>query len=78
MLYNLGKDDLALTHVTEQFSGQVIENGLYKYGEDYELGDIVQVENEYGIKGKARITEVTMVDDETGSRIYPTLSEWSV
>lgn len=78
MLYNLGKDDLALTHITEQFSGQVIENGLYTYGEDYELGDIVQVENEYGIKGKARITEITMVDDETGSRIYPTLSEWSV
>ena len=58
-------------------SGEVIAS-RYKYGTDYNLGDKVQVENEYGISGTAVVTEVTEVEDETGYNVYPTLSEWRV
>ena len=33
-------------------------------------------ENEYGIQAKATIIEVTEVEDESGYKIVPTLSEW--
>ena len=49
---------------------------MYKYHVDYELGDTVLIENEYGIQAKATIIEVTEVEDESGYRIVPTLSEW--
>jgi len=54
------------------------DNGMYKYGEDYFLGDTVLIENDYGIKAKATIVEITEVEDETGYKIVPKLSEWRV
>lgn len=71
-----GNETLAESQDTAEFSGEVLNYGMYKYGEDYYLGDRVQVENEYGIAGKAYVTEVTEVEDENGYKMYPTLSQW--
>ena len=49
---------------------------MYKYHDDYELGDTVLIENEYGIQAKAVISEISEVEDEEGYRIVPVLSQW--
>jgi hypothetical protein len=47
---------------------------MFKYGYDYFIGDIVQVVTEYGIKFKARITEVIRSQNDSGVGIYPTFT----
>ena len=36
-----------------EFTGEIVDNGMYKYHVDYELGDTVLIENEYGIQGNS-------------------------
>lgn len=62
---------LAQAVTAESFECEVIPT--YEYGVDYGLGDIVQYENEYGIKGRARVAEVIECRDETGYKCIPTL-----
>ena len=78
MLSQHGKEEIKKATETIQFNGEILNSNAYTYGVDYNLGDVVQVINEYGITGTAMITEITEVEDETGYSIYPTLSEWSV
>ena len=63
---------------SESFIGEVFTQGSFQYGVDYFLGDKVAVENEYGITGNATVTEITEVEDESGYRLVPTLSDWTV
>ena len=56
----------------ESFEGSVIDGVMFSYKVDYFLGDIVYVENEYGIGAAARITEVIESVDESGYKIEPT------
>lgn len=58
--------------IVQSFEGEVEANYSYKYGIDYELGDIVQVENDYRISASARITEVIETFDENGYSVIPT------
>ena len=44
----------------------------------YNLGDIVQIENEYGIQATARILEIIDCEDESGYSTVPTFSTWEV
>lgn len=60
------------------FNGEILNVNAYTYGVDYGLGDTVSIINEYGIKGTATVNEITEVEDETGYRLIPTFSEWSV
>ena len=62
----------------QNFSGQVMPTGRFKYRSDYFLGDTVSVENDYGVKGTAVVAEVTETVDGNGYQIVPTLSDWSV
>lgn len=60
----VGRNKLAEHIKTQEFSGEVVTVDTYKYkpaeGElGYNLGDIVYVENEYGIGAPAQISEVT-------------------
>lgn len=73
-LAEAGKECLAEHQVTEAFESEVASEVNYTYGTDYLLGDIIQVENEYGIQAVARITEVIEYEDETGHRYIPTFS----
>ena len=75
-LQNIGKEKCKELRPIVQYSGEVVDNGMYKYHVDYELGDTVLIENEYGIQATATIIEVTEVEDESGYKIVPTLSEW--
>lgn len=66
-----GNEKIAEFSITNEFDGTVdIKN--YKYKEDYELGDIVTIENELiNIYMNARIIEITEVYDENGYEITP-------
>lgn len=78
MLAQQGREEIKQATETIQFNGEILDYNAYTYGVDYDLGDIVQVTNEYGVTGTATVTEITEVEDDTGYKIYPTLSEWSV
>lgn len=68
-----GKEKLANYSETSAFEGEVEPYNSFKFKEDYYLGDLVQIENEYGFGGIARITEVvTSHDDSNGYSVYPT------
>ena len=45
---------------------------MFKYGEDFFIGDIVQIANEYGNEETAYISELVISQDEEGFSIYPT------
>lgn len=53
------------------FEGQIIPDVNYKYKIDYNLGDIVKIQNKYGISVKARITEVLESFSDEGYKIEP-------
>lgn len=67
-----GKSKLEEYSAIQAFEGEVEPYNSFIYQEDYNLGDIVQIENEYGYKGTARITEVVSCHDENGYSLIPT------
>lgn len=70
----LDRGNSKLSEYTEiiTFEGSVEPRQSFIYKKDYNLGDVVQIENEYDIKGTARITEVVASVDDNGFSIYPT------
>lgn len=72
MLYTKGIEKLNECNITTAFEGEVNSNLSYQYKKDYNLGDIVQVTNEYGITTKARITEIIESESDTGTELVPT------
>lgn len=67
-----GQSELNAHRVTTAFDGEVEASRQFIYGRDFNIGDIVQVRNEYGLKGTCRITEVVQSIDSTGQTISPT------
>ncbi|MDE6021791.1 MAG: siphovirus ReqiPepy6 Gp37-like family protein [Ruminococcus sp.] len=61
------------TDVTS-FEGQAETTVMFKYGEDFSIGDIVQIANEYGHETKARIIEIVTSENEEGTSVYPTFA----
>lgn len=65
--------DTLIDHLEyEAFEGEVEATIMYKYGEDFFMGDYVQLEDEYGHQGKAYISEFIMSQDASGISMYPT------
>lgn len=59
---------------TEGMDGEVASMIQFQYGSDYKLGDIVQIENEYGWSMKARVTEYAITWDSSGFNAIPTFT----
>lgn len=70
-LLNKGYEEIAKYGVVTAFEGSIEAGTTFKYKEDYDIGDIVKVENEYGIVSKARIVEIVEVFDDNGYSIEP-------
>lgn len=67
------KQILATEHnIWSQFDGEADTTTSFKYGVDFFLGDIVQIEDEFGNAGRSRITEVMIAEEQSGFRITPT------
>lgn len=62
----------------ESFESEVEYDMTYHYKTDYNIGDIITVENEYGITAKSRILEIIESDDTSGYKVIPTFEDWSV
>lgn len=72
LLTQRGIASLRESRMFSDFQGVIDPNVTYIYGEDYFLGDIVQISDQYGLKGKTRMTELTFSEDPSGSSVYPT------
>ena len=67
-----GKEKLADSTETITFEGEMETSKMFVYGEDFFMGDIVQIVNEFGIEAKARVVEMIHSQDENGVDFYPT------
>lgn len=73
-----GKEKLQEQVFVKSFDGEVEPSMTFKYREDYNLGDIVTVTNQYGITATPRIIEIIENWDDTGYKVVPTFEEWEV
>ena len=69
-----GLEGLVEAIFISSFEGQADPNGQFAYGVDYSIGDIVQVENEYGVSNRSRILELVRSQDASGYAQYPTFN----
>ena len=67
-----GIDTLIDNIEVEAFDGELETTIIYQYGEDFFMGDIVQLEDEYGHEGQAYISEFIISQDASGISMYPT------
>lgn len=72
LLQQRGKEKLSEYIIKEGFEGEVEASKMFVYGQDFFLGDCVQVENEFGISGTSLVSEIVFSQDESGETIYPT------
>ena len=75
LLIQRGREKLSECEMVTAFEGEVETRNTF---EDWYLGDIVQITNEYGISAKSRIIGIIESDDISGYKVIPTFSEWGV
>lgn len=84
LLTERGNSKLTESTVVESFEGEADPRSTFKYGTqeevrdgaaDYSMGDIVQIENEYGIKSRSRVTEIVRSESSSGFEMYPTFTK---
>lgn len=71
-LIEKAKEVLSDYKMIKDFEGETEPSRQFIYGVDYYLGDVVQLENKYGQKGKCRVTEVVCSRDDSGPSLVPT------
>lgn len=69
-----GLEELSQYKTTAAFDGELESTRQFVLGRDFDIGDIVQVENEYGIGGSVYVSEIVMSFDTTGLTITPTFT----
>lgn len=74
LMQQKGREELAAVRAFQGFDGEVSQSSQYKYGTDYNLGDLVELHGKDGIATNMRVTEQIFVSDDEGERSYPTLS----
>ena len=75
VLKQKANEELADHKIQKKFEGEVDSTMLYVYGRDYFLGDIVQLSNEYGQEGAARVDEMVFsFDTSYGATRLPTFT----
>ena len=78
MLAARGSEKLAEQQIVKAFSGNIEPQTTYRYKKDYNLGDIVSVDNGYGVTAAPRIIEIIECWDDTGYKVVPTFEKWEV
>lgn len=54
-----------------QVDGEIVPTSQFKYGRDYNLGDIIEIAGYSGIVQPARVTEYIRAQDASGEKAYP-------
>jgi hypothetical protein len=61
--------------IVKTFDGEINTSARsFIFGEDFYLGDIVQMYNEYGLGAPARVTEMILSQDTSEIKMYPTFT----
>jgi len=71
LLAERGRENLASLSYTEGFSGEVLSDVAFKYGEDFFIGDVVTVINGCGIQKNVRVLSAIESEDESGVKLLP-------
>lgn len=71
-LIGKGEETIAENSGSVSFDGDIETLVQFHYKEDFDLGDIVTIQNEYGLGANARIVEVIETFDENGYTVTPT------
>lgn len=73
MLIQRGYERLAENSETRAFDGKAETSQRFRYNEHFKMGDICELENEYGITEKVRVTEYIYSESKSnGIENYPT------
>lgn len=72
-----GSEQLGKNEISTAFEGEVDATNLFVYGEDFFVGDIVQIANEYGHEGAAYISELVITVAKDEQSVYPTFKTLS-
>lgn len=75
-LYGRGMEKLEAASRDETFEAVVDNTNLYIMGKDYFMGDIVTVQNKYGVRANARVVEMIENWSDGGYTAVPTLETW--
>lgn len=78
MMQQKGTEELSKHRGFVGFDGEVSHTNQYKYGVDYQLGDLVEVHGKDGYSSIVRVTEQIFSSDQEGERSYPTLTNNTV
>ena len=70
-LQQRGLERLAERVADTSFESEVDVSQTFKYEEDFFLGDIVQLVTEFGVEGRARVTEIIRSESSAGVYTYP-------
>lgn len=73
-LYTRGYDKLQEYKSEVLFEGNAGNSDIFTYQRDFFIGDIIQIEDEFGHSATARISEWIVSDDSSGLYAYPTFS----
>lgn len=73
-LQQRGAEKLAENIIIETFEGETETTSSFTYGVDFNMGDIVQNQNEYGSTFTSRITEYIWSQDTSEIKAYPSFS----
>jgi hypothetical protein len=74
LLEQKGNESLKEDLYSVECDGQMEAEVEYVYRNDFDMGDLVQVRNEWGIESNATITEFIMSQSDTGFEQYPTFT----
>lgn len=69
-----GKEQLSENIFAKSFEGEVETIRLFKYGEDFFLGDILQLANKYGMETYSRAVEIVRSENLSGFSVIPTFA----
>ena len=74
ILNSKAKDALNANPFIKAVDGEIVPTPQYKYGVDYNLGDIIEVQGNSEIISTSYVTEHIRSQDEAGERSYPTIA----
>jgi hypothetical protein len=70
-----GKEELSKNRRFSAFDGEISQVSQYVYDRDFNLGDLIEMQNTDGATNQMQVTEQIFVQDREGERSYPTLSQ---
>lgn len=72
-LTSRGVEELAKNVYVKAFDGEV-DTSMYSFGDDFFMGDILQLMDKYGHSTQSRVIEIIFSQDPAGVKIYPTFN----